>query len=66
MRHTQWNKTKFNYRNGCKLCNLENIEIDRVNKAVFLNKRNERQSLCIPVACFDSFLVSCAPPKKLE
>ena len=40
-------KTKFNYRKGCKLCNLEKIQIDKVNKAVSLNKRNERQSLCI-------------------
>ena len=40
-------KTKFNYRNGCKLCNLEKIEIDKVNKSISLNKRNERQSLCI-------------------
>ena len=37
-------KTKFNYRKGCKLSNLENIEIDKVYKAVSLN---ERQSLCI-------------------
>ena len=40
-------KTKFNYRNGCKLCNLEKKEIDRVKKEVSLNKRNEKQSLCI-------------------
>ena len=40
-------KTKFNYPNGCKLCNLEMIEIYGVNKTATLNKRSERQSKCV-------------------
>ena len=38
---------KNNHRNGLRLCNLEKIEIETVNKAVSLNKSNEERSLCI-------------------
>ena len=40
-------KSKFNTKYGCKLCNLEKIEIDKSDKNITLNKKSERQNICI-------------------
>ena len=40
-------KLKFNTKFGCKLCNLEKIEIEKSDKNVTLNKKSERQNICI-------------------
>ena len=42
-----WTKPKFNTKFGCKLCNLEKIKIDKSDKYISLNKKNERQKICI-------------------
>ena len=40
-------KNKYNERNGCKLCNMEKIEISNLNSNESLNARTELQSGCI-------------------
>ena len=40
-------KSKFNTKFGCKLCNLENKEIDKSDKDTTLNIKSERQNICI-------------------
>ena len=40
-------KSKYNTKFGCKLCNLEKIEIDKSDKNITLNKKIERQTICI-------------------
>ena len=42
-----WTKSKFNTKYSCKLCNLEKIEIDKSDKNITLNKKSERQNICI-------------------
>ena len=37
-------KNKYNLKNGCKLCNVEKIEILNVKKSESSNKRNELQT----------------------
>ena len=38
---------KFNTKFGCKLCNLEKIEINKSDKNITLNKKSEIQNICI-------------------
>ena len=40
-------KSKFNTKFGCRLCNLKKIEIDKSDKNITLNKKSERQNICI-------------------
>ena len=40
-------KSKFNTKFGCRLCNLEKIQIDKTDKTKSLNKKSERQNICI-------------------
>ena len=40
-------KKKYNLKNGCKLCNVEKIEIFNVKKSESSNKRNELQTGCL-------------------
>ncbi len=40
-------KSKYNIRNGCKLCNIEKLEIAKLNNSEALNKRHELQSGCV-------------------
>ena len=40
-------RSKFNTKYGCKLCNLEKIEIDKSDKNITLNKKSKRQNICI-------------------
>ena len=39
-------RKKFDLKSGCKLCNLEKIEISKIKKEESLNKRTELQSIC--------------------
>ena len=39
-------RKKFDLKSGCKLCNLEKIEISQIKKEESLNKRTELQSIC--------------------
>ena len=40
-------KSKFNSKFGCRICNLEKIQIDKTDKNKSINKKSERQSICI-------------------
>ena len=40
-------RQKFYTKYGCKLCNLEKKEINKSNKNITLNKKSERQNICI-------------------
>ena len=40
-------KTKPNNNKTCKLCSLEKYEIEKTEKAISLNKRQERQQPCL-------------------
>ena len=40
-------KSKFNTKFGCRLCNLEKIQINKTDKTKTLNKKSERQNICI-------------------
>ena len=47
MGNIKQDKIKFQYLFGCKLCNLEKIEIDKSDKNITLNKKSKRQNICI-------------------
>ena len=47
MGNTKQKKSKFNTKLGCRLYNLEKIETDKSDKTITLNKKSERQNICI-------------------
>ena len=45
--HMYLSKSKFNTKFGCKLCNLEKIEIDIPDENIALIKNSKRENICI-------------------
>ena len=39
--------SKLSAKFGCRICNLEKIQIDKTDKTKSLNKNSESQNICI-------------------